>query len=78
MDEFLEQLEQIESTDPDEYRWLIEQRRADRKLKNMLNAIDATNLQAEADDRANNPHMASFYDAIAQATAEGTQRALKF
>lgn len=77
MDEFLAQLGQAESFDSNDYQWMIEQHRGNVQLNNLLNAIEAKNLAAESLDRANNPQMASFYNAIAQARIDGTNSALR-
>lgn len=77
MEDFLEQLGQVGTFDSDNYQWMIEQHRGDVKLNNLLNAIESKNLAAESIDRDNNPHMASFYNAIAQARIDGTQKALR-
>jgi len=77
MNDFLRLLTEVQHADPIDYTWLIEQNRANVELENLLTAINLTNLAAENRDRLNNPHMASFYDALARARSEGTNNALR-
>lgn len=78
MEELLKQIAELNSYDSADYQWLIDQHRATVEVENLWNGINAANLAAEARDRANNPHMTSFYNAIEQARADGINKALRF
>jgi hypothetical protein len=61
-----------ESIDPLDLEYAIGTLRQSQQINNMLNLQEAMNLKQEAIDRENNPGLANFYAALAQARIEGT------
>jgi hypothetical protein len=60
-----------EPIDPDYLAYQIGSIRQSQQLNNFLRMQEAANLKQEAIDRANNPDLSSFYDALNQARIDG-------
>jgi hypothetical protein len=61
------------SIDPHDLEYAIGSLKQSQRLNNMLKMQEARNLREEEIERANNPGLSSFYDALAQARVEGAQ-----
>ncbi len=64
------------SIDPEQLQDAIAMLQIQNQTNQMIDLMNRQNLAAEAIDRANNPQMARFYDALAAARISGVQQAM--
>lgn len=73
MDELLAAIEAMGQVDPDELAFALDSLQQQKQFNLSQQLMVQRHEAEEAIDRANNPGLASFYDALAAARLEGMQ-----